>query len=337
MELPDNKPLGHSKPMDERAARIMALLRIRGRGEAEQTLYALGPEAIVVAQELLEPTLAVQRRGCSPIRWLLPMLLTPILLYPLHGSVHLGENGDGPLVYPPNNTLLDWVVLYCVVALMPGIFVSIGWNLFLSFIEKAIRPKSQWAFQEIAVRLLANSDDMCAVGPLLEVARWGTMVWNQQIEDEAHYGLMRLLPRLQMTDAQALTAKQRDCLYNLLLVHSSFVLPGAPAPSYVPNTKFDVPLSEAILKAYEHIGDTKALALVQKLAASEGKLAEAAQECLPRLQEQTEKWSTGEHLLRATDEPISSPDILLRPASATTEIEPQQLLRASTTEENSKP
>ena len=90
-----------------------------------------------------------------------------------------------------------------------------------------------------------------------------------------------------------------------------------------------------ILKAYEQVGDTKAVPFVKTLAHRKARgtrrrrIHEAALDCLPLLQANTGTISQTQTLLRAADKNISASDILLRPASESDASDPAQLLRAT--------
>ena len=65
----------------------------------------------------------------------------------------------------------------------------------------------------------------------------------------------------------------------------------------------------------------------------EGKLPpeirKAAQECLPYLIERATQQRASEQLLRASSQHSVSGEALLRPATAQTDVQPEQMLRAS--------
>lgn len=178
--------------------------------------------------------------------------------------------------------------------------------------------------QKAAARALAHYDDVRGVGLLTEVLGFKA---DRLLRADVEPALVRLLPRLQATDASLLSAEQRAVLNNILA--------GRSASSK--NTE----LTLAILRAMEQVGDEKALPVVTKLAAEGGCSAQsravvqnAAQECLPYLQSRVESKRVGEQLLRASsgDAGATAPEQLLRPASGTGETPPEQLLRAGGSE-----
>lgn len=153
-------------------------------------------------------------------------------------------------------------------------------------------------------------NDIRAVGPLAEALEYRDV----DLREQAKIALIRLLPRLQASDAVLFTTEQRNRLYRAL---------NSP----------DVEFVLAILKALEQIGDAKALPYVEKLASGgdaangEERVRRAAQACLPYLRERAERETPT--LLRAASVVESAPNSLLRPAAAGNDAEPEQLLRAS--------
>jgi hypothetical protein len=142
---------------------------------------------------------------------------------------------------------------------------------------------------------------------------------------EVKRALIRLLPRLQSTDACLLLQRQRKALNQFLQFNESY----GGADSYLlPDLKI------AVLRALEQVGDETVLPTVEKLAKSAGNptVRLAAQECLPFLQQRTEEARVQQTLLRASG-PGASPEVLLRPTTHGVETDPQQLLRASTVDE----
>lgn len=103
----------------------------------------------------------------------------------------------------------------------------------------------------------------------------------------------------------------------------------------------DLSLVLSILKAYEQVGGSKAIPVVEKLAAGEGygrkdsRVREASQLCLPFLQERAAQESAQQTLLRPAQETTAASDALLRPAAGSSEADPQRLLRASTIDRTS--
>ena len=159
-------------------------------------------------------------------------------------------------------------------------------------------------------------DDLRAVGPLIEVLPLD----NQIVVADAEKALTRLLPCLQASDADLLTAAQRDCLYRRLKIQ------------YVEQSaEFMI----AALKALEQIGDAKALPSVEALAehssntVREIRVGEAAQHCLGFLKAQAEQKQSRDSLLRASSGFDTSAESLLRPTTESLPTDPRYLLRGS--------
>ena len=159
------------------------------------------------------------------------------------------------------------------------------------------------------------------VGALLDV--YG--IHDGFVLGDTRPALIQLLPRLQATDANLLTGSQRKQLYSKLSKSDRY---------FWYNRYWNAELKTAILRALEQIGDEKAVPVVEKVArtARNPQVRTAAQECLPFLQQRAEQARIEQTLLRASTS-TASPDTLLRPTVATTPTEPQQLLRASYTED----
>ncbi|HZT42828.1 MAG TPA: hypothetical protein VFA07_11740 [Chthonomonadaceae bacterium] len=164
-------------------------------------------------------------------------------------------------------------------------------------------------------RMLSEFDDLRIVGPLLEAR-------NQlpDIRKEIETALISLLPRLKSSDSALLTPIQRTSLYTA--IQSS-------------NAVFVV----TVLQALEQIGNGDALPYVEKLIGGKSKTAhdvrvqEAAQTCLPFLQQCAEQEHAAATLLRASSNADPAANSLLRPDFANASIPPAQLLRASIAEE----
>ncbi len=162
---------------------------------------------------------------------------------------------------------------------------------------------------------LTAIDDLRAVGPLAE----SLDIEEHDINAQVQTALIRLLPRLQSSDAALLDANSRACLNRALGgLNETFTL--------------------AILKAYEQIGDESALPFVDRLARGEAaagkamlepspRIIEAALECREFLRLRVERQRASQTLLRGASRLEAAPDTLLRAAQQTT-TDPEQLLRA---------
>jgi hypothetical protein len=165
-----------------------------------------------------------------------------------------------------------------------------------------------------AACLLAKHDDIRAVGPLAEALE----IEDGDIRAVCRETLTRLLPRLQASDGGLLSPEQRDNL-NQTLKKASL--------------KQDTEFILAILQAWQQVGDEKALPHVERLGQLKNnseagqRVREAAQACLPFLQERVEKARQAGTLLRPAESPNNFADSLLRPAPGAACADPQLLLR----------
>jgi hypothetical protein len=165
--------------------------------------------------------------------------------------------------------------------------------------------------QQTAALALSRFDDIRAIGPLAEALEFQ----ERDIRPIARRALIRLLPRLQASDAPLLSPAHRAILNRALGYGSAALI-------------------LAILKAWEQVGDADAIPEVQNLAEGHGEggqiseVVRAAKECLAVLRESVDRQQTSSQLLRPADANLTPTDILLRPATphASTES-PEQLLR----------
>ena len=129
---------------------------------------------------------------------------------------------------------------------------------YVSFIAMGAAATQQ---QKTAALAIARFDDVRAVGPLAEALEFK----DKHVVPMAEKALISLLPRLKASDAALLSPTQRQCLNRALKGKN---------PT----------LTLAILKAWEQVGDTGAIAEVEKLAQGRGragrfpKVVEAAKE-----------------------------------------------------------
>jgi len=165
--------------------------------------------------------------------------------------------------------------------------------------------------QKSAVAVMARFNDVRAVGPLAEALEFK----DKDMLPLTEQTLIRLLPLMKASDAALLSPDQRAYLNRAVRGKNTALI-------------------LAILKAWEQVGDIKAIEEVEKLAAGRGhggrnpKVVAAAQECLPFLRQSAERQQIGSQLLRASDGNLTPSDILLRPAMPHASTEPaDQLLR----------
>lgn len=159
------------------------------------------------------------------------------------------------------------------------------------------------------VAILIRSADMTTLGTLIRCLEEK----SSDMDVVAADALKVLLPQVKASDRQYVS----DAEIAILLKQ----LDGT-----------DFTLTVAILKALEQIGDEKALQQVERMAQLPysrnypKRVVEAAQECLPFLQQRAEQSRQANTLLRAS-ESSTSPETLLRAAQEETSVPPEELLR----------
>jgi hypothetical protein len=163
----------------------------------------------------------------------------------------------------------------------------------------------------IAVRL-ADYEDVRVVGPLTELLTSS----DKALRKTVRIGLIRLLPRMTPLDAYWLTTEQLEQLGHVL-----------EQPQMQPE------LSEAVLRAFAQVGDSRALPQVRRVAemrahTSRHKALRAlARECLPLLCVRVQHEAARQTLLRARDTGLSDPTTLLRVPTGENLSSPGNLLR----------
>ncbi|MCW3051769.1 MAG: hypothetical protein JWN14_939 [Chthonomonadales bacterium] len=207
-----------------------------------------------------------------------------------------------------------WIFLSIILVLVALSILTHSAHLFNSFgsyiglLSMGAAASQQ---QKSAVAVMARFNDVRAVGPLAEALEFK----DKDMLPLTEQTLIRLLPMMKASDASLLSPDQRAYLNRALRGKNSALI-------------------LAILKAWEQVGDTKAIEEVEKLATGRGygghnpKIALAAQECLPYLRQSAERQQIGSQLLRPSDGNLTPSDVLLRPAMPHASTEPaDQLLR----------
>lgn len=176
---------------------------------------------------------------------------------------------------------------------------------FMLFLTLAI-PLTNQPRLKLLLNIVSELQDKRFIGHLVESYRY------QEVRSFIVKTLLVLLPQLQHSDARLLNEQQRTILYQSL------------------NDK-NTDWIRTVLKALEQIGDSKAVPYVEKLATAsntEPEIREAAQECLVYLKQRLEQQQISQTLLRASDAVAAGPDMLLRASMTADTTEPNQLLRA---------
>jgi len=122
--------------------------------------------------------------------------------------------------------------------------------------------------------------------------------------------LIQLLPRVRANDAAFIGAPQMNALITL-----------AARPA--------LETQIAVLKAFEQIGDARAIPTVERLCTHpDTRVREQAEQTMPHLYERARRASESATLLRGAQAPtLTSPDQLLRPAMSSSQTPAEQLLR----------
>jgi hypothetical protein len=174
---------------------------------------------------------------------------------------------------------------------------------------------------------LAASGDVRAIGPLVEALQVPQGISSQVA---ARNALTALLPRLKANDAPLLNDSHRRILR--LFVSTGGGPPAGESPLFA--RRDYAPFAVAILEAYQQVGDSGDLPVVERLAQGKGagardkRIQNAAAACLPYLQQRVEQERAPHTLLRAAGSTDTPAESLLRPAQSVGDSDPQQLLRA---------
>ncbi len=173
-----------------------------------------------------------------------------------------------------------------------------------------------------AVEAIVLKADRQAIAPLIEM-------FQRPSEREFAAGVLpRLLTRLTAADAPLLTRAHRAAL-NQFLSESAASLHWNNSPALI------APMMRAILRAYEQVGDSEAIPIVERLANGAGyarrsvATRRAAQECLPFLRERGPNETLRQNLLRASSVTQDPPEMLLRSAAFRPDQSPEELLRSA--------
>jgi len=174
---------------------------------------------------------------------------------------------------------------------------------------------------------LAQVDDIQMIGPLIDRLRTSNLVERgvRRPRRVVRQALMRLLPRLQASDATRLTPLQKARLAQYL--------------GHLALLQRDKEFQIVILRALEQVGDAQAVPIVEKIIqrkphwSAQEQVHAAAVECLPFLLQRAQEENSRQTLLRSTSGGDERGGQLLRPAEAVKEIDPHQLLRAEPSQE----
>jgi hypothetical protein len=170
-----------------------------------------------------------------------------------------------------------------------------------------------------AARRLAAHSGVEVVGPFVDLLGLA----DEGIRPGVIGVLTRILPRMRASDSDRLNERQWASLLKTLDMR---------------HARMQGDFMVAILKAVEQIGGPQALPYVERLAHTDPirryyqvRVKEAAQDCLPYLQERTRREQQSNKLLRVA---AIADDGLLRPADGQSSSDPERLLRAPGSEQS---
>lgn len=174
-------------------------------------------------------------------------------------------------------------------------------------------------------RILATSESVEVVGALADALVFDEdgVVLFPETHRAAVLGLTRLLPRLRPEDRGLLTTAQWNNIIKALKTG---------------DTEFTL----AVLKAWEQVGDYRALPHVRRIAhglaltESARRVRDAAQSCLIVLEARVAEEMAPQVLLRASCATTWTSETLLRPADGVSLTDPRELLRVAPTDYGSE-
>lgn len=186
-----------------------------------------------------------------------------------------------------------------------GLFTQFG--VFGSFGAAAVSASAKNGTKWLAEKY---GDDVRIVGPLAEALEMG----DKNLKATAEEALIQQLPRLQASDAHLLDDDQRAILRRAVKGENRILV-------------------LAILKAWEQVGDSKAIPEVEQLVAggykvgNNAEIQAAAKDCLSHLRILAEQERASQLLVRAAESPTDASHILLRPAHDVGDNSPDRLVR----------
>lgn len=172
-------------------------------------------------------------------------------------------------------------------------------------------------------------------------------VQNTPVRSLAKHALIKLLPTLQASDGSLLGNAERKILLRQLAISPNDYGYRDLSELFSRSAfRREVDLRVSILKAMEQVGGVKELPVVERLSrgtvvALQGiptlkreagvpkEVREAARQCLPFLQARANEQRESEQLLRASSRQTVPVSGLLRPATAQSEVNSEQMLRGS--------
>jgi hypothetical protein len=260
-------------------------------------------------------------------------------------------NKRGVVVFTP----FALVLLCLMFAMFRGLFspaIAIGimvvsftlWMPTLKYQVRRHRSVSPAPLEQerLAVLRLVEIEDIRAVAPLIDCLSWGG---DSTMHPEIWQALGRLLPRLTVEQARALGPERHG---RLVLWLQAWEL----SPSHSAVTALGNMPTLGILHVLAHLGQRSIIPyhpmIKQKMSLlamlgewADGKklgqdpmVQQAAAACCHAIRNQTALGYSGEQLLRASVAASPDPKSLLRPTQGAQQTAPQELLRATSTNED---
>lgn len=223
-----------------------------------------------------------------------------------------------------------WNSLFPARVVLPGT-LSVGLIVSLFIVNSARNARLR---RRALIAQVADQQDQFntrSIGPLIDAL----YLDDAKTREIAIAALTEILPTLKASDTALLNESQRARLCYLISVSVDNPLHKDVRALFRPADTRAIAFRVAILQAFEQVGDSNALAVVERLARGETKTAgeslirEAALACLPALQMRTQCEDRSRTLLRAAGAEANHEVALLRPVDGQHEVEPEKLLRSS--------
>jgi hypothetical protein len=172
-----------------------------------------------------------------------------------------------------------------------------------------------------AIKQLNLVPDLQSLGSLIEALA------SLDMREGAMKVLTTWLPQLHASDAPLLTEHHHRLLCQ--------TLKRSGQTRFLFTRPTDRQFAIAVLKAFEQVGTSQAVPVVEYLSqkAADMEVRRAAEACLPFLQTRAEQEQNEQTLLRTSTSHVAATEELLRPTyGQNNEVNPEQLLRANSTE-----
>jgi len=172
---------------------------------------------------------------------------------------------------------------------------------------------------ERLIQLAASTQDANMLGPILDLQDISILPETRKSIDSA---VLRLLPFVQTSHADALSAKQRERIGDYFFSDQS---------RWGARRSDNLPYAQGVLHALEQIGDKRDLLYIEGMLEAGGiseELCASIQRCADIVRERVAHEEGKDFLLRPDSKPKTA-ETLLRPAAERADASPHQLLRAA--------